>query len=179
MMTKADDEDSANSTKCWICDNAYADGDVKEKDHCHITGKYRGSVHRGCNIDVKLNQKIPVVFHNIKNYDSHLITQKLGKFNFKINVIPNGLEKYMNFSIDNKLSFIGSFQFLSSSLDSIVKNLGKDDFKYFSQEFGNKVLGLVKQKEFYLFEYMSDFGKFKEELPCKEKFYSSLTSKKN
>ena len=177
-MTKADDEDSANSTKCWICDNAYADGDVKEKDHCHITGKYRGSVHRGCNIDVKLNQKIPVVFHNIKNYDSHLITQKLGKFNFKINVIPNGLEKYMNFSIDNKLSFIDSFQFLSSSLDSIVKNLGKDDFKYFGQEFGNKVLGLVKQKEFYLFEYMSDFEKFKEELPCKEKFYSSLTGKK-
>ena len=81
----------------------------------------------------------------------------------------------MNFSIDNKLSFIDSFQFLSSSLDSI----GKDDFKYFSQEFGNKVLGLVKQKEFYLFEYMSDFEKFKEELPCKEKFYSSLTGKKN
>ena len=74
-MTKADDEDSANSTKCWICDNAYADGDVKEKDRCHITGKYRGSVHRGCNIDVKLNQKFPVVFHNIKNYDSDLITQ--------------------------------------------------------------------------------------------------------
>ena len=55
---------------------------------------------------------------------------KLGKFNLKINVTPNGLEMYMSFSINNKLRFIDSFQFLSSSLDSLVKNLGKDDFKY-------------------------------------------------
>ena len=56
--------------------------------------------------------------------------QELGKFNLKINVIPNGLEKFMSFTISNKLSFIDSFQFLSSSLDSLVKNLKKIDFKY-------------------------------------------------
>ena len=43
--------------------------------------------------------------------------QELGKFNLKINVISNGLEKYMKFSVNNKLVFIDSFQFLSSSLD--------------------------------------------------------------
>ena len=59
--------------------------------------------------------------------------QELGKFNLKINVMPNELEKYMSFSIDNKLSFIDSFQYLCSSLDSLVKNLAKDDFKYLSQ----------------------------------------------
>ena len=59
--------------------------------------------------------------------------QKLGKFNFKINAIPNGLEKYMKFNINNKLIFIDSFQVLSSSLDSLVQNLGKNDFKYLSQ----------------------------------------------
>ena len=74
---------------------------------------------------------------------------------------------YMSFSINSKLSFIDSFQFPSSSLDSLVKNLGKDDFKYFSQEFNNKVLDLVKQKEFYPYEYMTDFKKFKEQLPNK------------
>ena len=116
VMTKEDNEDFKNSTKCWICDNDYVDNDVKVRDHCHITGKYRGSAHRDCNINVKLNHKIPVVFHNLKNYDSHLIIQELGKFNLKINVIQSGLEKYMNFSINNKLSFIDSFQFLSSSL---------------------------------------------------------------
>ena len=101
--------------------------------------------------------------------------QELGKFNLKINVIPNGLEKYMSFSTNNKLSFIDNFQFLSSSLESLVKNLGKDDFKYLSQGFDNNVLGLVKQKGFYSYEYMTDFKKFKEQLPSKEKFYSSLT----
>ena len=58
--------------------------------------------------------------------------QKLGKFNFKINLIPNGLEKYMSFNINNKLAIIDSFQFLSYSLDSLVKSLVKDDFKYLS-----------------------------------------------
>ena len=88
------------------------------------------------------------------------------------------MEKYMGFSINKKLSFIDSFQFLSSSLDNLVKNLGSDDFKYLSQGFGNSVLNLIKQKRFYPYEYMNDFEKFKEKLPRKEKFYSSLTGKK-
>ena len=138
-MTKQDNDDIENSTKWWTCDKDYIDTDVKVRDHCHISGKYRGSAHRDCNINVKLNQKILLVFHNLENYDSHLIMKELGKFNFKINVIPNGLEKYMSFSINNKLSFIDSFRFLSSPLDSLVKNLNKDDFKYFSQEFDNDV----------------------------------------
>ena len=58
----------------------------------------------------------------------------------------------MTFTINNKLSFIDSFQFLSSSLNSLVKNLNKNDFKYFSQVFDNNVLDLVKQKGFYLHE---------------------------
>ena len=59
--------------------------------------------------------------------------QELGKFNLKISVIPNGLKKCMSFTINNKLSFIDSFQFLSSSWDSLIKHLNKDDFKYLSQ----------------------------------------------
>ena len=55
------------------------------------------------------------------------IMQELGKFNFKINVIPNGLEKYISFKIKNKLAFIDSFQFLNSLLDILVKNVGKVD----------------------------------------------------
>ena len=172
VMTKKDNEDFENSTKCWIYDNDYIDNDVKVTDRCHITGKYRASTHRGCNIIVKLNYKIPVVFHNLRNYDSNLIMQELGKFSLKTNVIPTGLEKYMSISISNKLSFIDSFQFLSSSLDSLVKNLNKDDFMYFSQESDNNVLDLVKQKRFYPYEYMSDFKKFKKGLPRKENFYS-------
>ena len=98
-----------------------------------------------------------------KNYNSHLIIQELGKFSFKINVIPNGLGKYMSFNINNMLTFIDSFQFLGSPLDILVRNLGKVDFKYLSQEFDSDVLDLLKQKGFYPYEYMSSFKKFKEE----------------
>ena len=80
--------------------------------------------------------------------------EELGKFNLKINVTPNVLEKYFSFAINNKLNFIHSFQFLSSFSDSLVKNLSKDDFKYLIQESDNNVLDLVKQKGFYPYEYM-------------------------
>ena len=72
--------------------------------------------------------------------------RELGKFNVKVNVIPNRLEKYMSFTINNKLSFIDIIQFLSSSFNSLVKNLNKDNFKYLCQEFDNNVLDLVKKK---------------------------------
>ena len=75
--------------------------------------------------------------------------QGLSKFNLEINVIPNGLKKYMRSPINDKLSIIDSFQFLSSSLDNLVRSLGKDALKYLNQEFDDNVLGLVKQKRFY------------------------------
>ena len=53
--------------------------------------------------------------------------QEFGKFNIKISFIPNGLEKYMRFTIKDKLRFIDRFQLLSSSLDSLVKILNKND----------------------------------------------------
>ena len=61
----------------------------------------------------------------------------------------------MSFTINNMVRFIDSFQFVSSSLDSLVENLSKNDFKYSSQEF-DIILDLVKQKEFYPYEYMND-----------------------
>ena len=120
-------------------------------------------------ISLKVNHKIPAAFHNLKNYDFLFIMQELSKFDLKISVITNGLEKYMSFTNNNKLCFIGNFQFLISSLDGLGKNLNKDDFKYISQEFDNCVLDLDKQKGFYPYEYMSDFEKFSEELPSKER----------
>ena len=82
---------------------------------------------------------------------------ELGKFNLKINGIPNGLEKHLSFSINNQLGFNDRFQFLSSSLDRLVKNLGEDDFKYLSQEFDNNISDVVKQNGFTPYEHMRDF----------------------
>ena len=75
---------------------------------------------------------------------------ELGKINFKINVIPNGLEIYMSFNVDNKFIFIDIFQFLSSSLDSLVNSLGENDLNYLNEELDSKLLDLVKQKCFIL-----------------------------
>ena len=168
VMTKKDNEDFQNSTTCRICDNNYIDNDVKERNHCLIFGKYKGSAHTDCNINFKLNHKIPVVFHNLKKYDSHLIIQKLSKFILGINFIPNGLEKYVGFSINKKLSFIDIFQFQSSSLVSL-KKINKDDFNYLNQEFDKNKLNLVK-KGFYSYQYMSDFEKFIKNCQAKKSF---------
>ena len=119
------------------------------------------------------------MFNNLKKYDFHLIIQELGKFNLETNVSPNGLEKYMSFTINNKLCFIERFQPLCSSLDSLVKNLDENDFKYLSQELDNNVLDLIKQEGFDPYGYMSHFESFKEELPSEEKFYSLVNDRKN
>ena len=65
VMTKKDNEDFKNSTKCWICDHIYVEGNVKVTDHFHIIGKYKRYAHRACNINVELNYKISTVFHNL------------------------------------------------------------------------------------------------------------------
>ena len=51
----------------------------KVRDHCHLTGKYRGPAHNTCNINVTQKQSnfIPFIFHNFSNYDCHLFFKKL------------------------------------------------------------------------------------------------------
>ena len=81
-----------SSNKCWIY-NSFAAEDNKVGDHDHVTGKHRGSAHWSCNINLKLTKKVLLIYHNLKVYDSHLVMQEIGKFDVKINVIPDGLEK--------------------------------------------------------------------------------------
>ena len=71
--------------------------DEKVRDHCHITGKFRGAAHRSCNINLQLTKKVPVIFQNLRGYDSHLIFCRLNKFDIKISVMANELEEYMAF----------------------------------------------------------------------------------
>ena len=98
------------------------------RDHCHVTGNYRGSAHNACNRSYRLTNKIRVIFHNLRGYDSHLIIQEIEKYNKVINVIPNNMQKYMAFMIERNLIFIDSFQFMSLSLSYLANNLPKDGF---------------------------------------------------
>ena len=77
------------SNSCWICEKLIANDDEKVRDHCHVTGKFRGAAKWSCNINLQ--------FHNLRGCDSHLIFCELKNFDVKISVIPNGLEKYLAF----------------------------------------------------------------------------------
>ena len=104
----------------------------------------------------------------------YILLWRTWQIQFQKNVVPNRLEKYLSFSLDNDLVFIESFLFFiwKFLLDSLVKNsLYKNDFKHFSQEFDIEVLDLVKQKEFYPYEYNSSFEKFWKTLSGKNEFY--------
>ena len=152
--------------KCHIYNKKYTDKDVRVRDHCHGTGKFRGSTQQECNLKLRIKPedvKIPVIFHNLRGYDSHFIMQQIGQIaknhayknkkgeeqHLKINAILNNMEKYMTFMSGNHLNFIGSFQFMSSSLDKLVSNLPKEDLKYTSEEFTGKKLSLMSQKGVY------------------------------
>ena len=167
IMTDEEEEQFQLRNTCWISEKLIED--KKVRDHCHITGKVRSAAHWSCNINLQLTKKVPIIFHNLWGYDSHLIFCELKKFDVKIDVIPNRLEKYMEFILNKNLVFIDSMQFMNSSLEKLVKNLS--DFKYLTEEFGSKNLELLKQKDAYPYQYMDSFKRFSEEkLPDKNIF---------
>ena len=77
-MTTEDEKNYQDSQDSWIC-NEKLDTD-KVRDHCHITGKYRGAVHSQCNLKLKIPKKLPIIFHNLQNYDEHIIFKEQNNF---------------------------------------------------------------------------------------------------
>ena len=92
-----EEEQSHWSNTCWICEKLVDDDDEIVRDHCHVTGKFRGAAQWSCTINLQLTKKVPVIFHNLRGYSGHLIFDELSKFDVNIDVIPNGLEKHMAF----------------------------------------------------------------------------------
>ena len=128
-MSKEEQHLFQQSNSCRIFKKRFDNDEEKVRDHCQVTGKFRGSAHKICNVNFQLTKNVPAIFHNLKGYDSHLIFNELDKFDVKIKVIPNGLEKYMAFFLNKNLVFIDSMQFMNSSLDKPVKHLSDEDFK--------------------------------------------------
>ena len=95
IMSEKEEHLFQQSNSCWICKKHIDNDEEKVRDHCHITGKFRGAAHWDCNINFPLTKKVSVIFHNWRGYDSHLIFNELEKFDVKFSVIPNGLEKYI------------------------------------------------------------------------------------
>ena len=124
------------ASRCHICFKQFGDSKKgpKAPDHCHYTGRYRGPIHRNPSY-------IPVVFHNLSGYDTHLFIRELGMHSRDtMEVIAKNKENYISFSVEVavdkyvdklgtekekliKLRFINSFKFMASSLDSLTRNL--------------------------------------------------------
>ena len=60
------------SNSCWICKNLIDNDEEKVRYHCHITAKVRGAAHWNGNINFQLTKKVPLIFHNLRGYDSHM-----------------------------------------------------------------------------------------------------------
>ena len=181
VMTPTDKKQFAEATHCYLCEEPFLSEQEKCRDHCHLSGKYRHAMHMTCNLLFKPPTFIPVVFHGLRNFDSHIICQALGKYSGKIACIPQNMERYMSFSFQN-LRFIVFFQFLSASLDSLVENLKSNSenleqiFKHFFSEFDRKGdAHLLLQKNAFPYDYLDSETRFEEtEFPPIECFYSSI-----
>ena len=187
VMTASDEKDFQNAKKCWICQKRYKrdEGEnIPVRDHCHMTGKYRGSAHKTCNFRLQISAeriKIPVIFHNLKGYDSHFIIEKLGDIikqePLDVKVIATNAEKYTAIYLDKHLAFIDSYQFMASPLANLAKNLPDEKYIYTSEAFEGERLALMKAKGVYPYDYMDSEAKFSQtQLPKRDDFYSLLTN---
>lgn len=175
------------ATHCYLWEKPFYEDEEKwrkVRDHNHATGEYRGAAHNQCNLNEKCSTHIPVFFHNLRGYDSHLIMQGIHRFAEKksIGVVPNNMEQYVSFQLRN-LRFLDSLRFLGvgASLDALASNL--IEFPHLKEHF-SKVwsfknsddMKLLCQKGLYPYSYMNSFSKFEEKsLPARGGFKNDLS----
>jgi hypothetical protein len=152
---------------CHVCGKPLNGDSVR--DHFHITSRYRGAAHNSCNLKLRMSAvktHIPVVFHNLWGYDSHLIMQAISQEQGQVTCIPYNMEKYISFSL-RSLRFIDSAQFLQASLNKLVIACPKEAFAI-TQTFQPNNTDLLMKKWVYPYEYMRFWDSI-------EVFYNQLT----
>ena len=161
IMTEKDEDYYKINNICRFCEKNIESDKVRE--HCHLTGNYRGPAHNTCNINVTQKQSnfIPFVFHNFSDYDCHmffkrLVKKKKNKVDFEIITKTN--EEYISVTY-GCISFLDSYRFLSSGLDSLVKTLVDNSHKTlkdFEEEIvdNDEILSIVNEIKLLITEDM-------------------------
>ena len=187
LITHEEEQEFQEATVCHICEELLHDDKVR--DHCHLTGRYRGAAHSKCNLGFKLPDFYPVIFHNLSGYDTHMFIKDLAETPGKIDCISKTEEKYISFTktiivgafakngkkieVKRKIRFIDSLKFMASSLEKLVNNL--DNYPNLQRHFVGDQLELVKRKGVYPYDYMNCFERLSETcLPPIECWYSRL-----
>ena len=181
-----------NATHCSICGIGFFptndDKFVKDVDHDHLTGEFRGIAHKNCNLRYNIKPKsfkIPIFFHNGEHYDFHLLITTLGEYinknQQKIRILPHNTENYMSIHWGNHYVFKDSFHFLSSSLASLTDNLadkGSENFTHLNMYYKENACHLL-QKGYFPYRWFDSIEKFEyTELPAREHFDNSLNNEK-
>ena len=101
-LTKEQEDNYNKENTCYICKQDF-NNDMKVRDHCHFTGKYRGAAHNKCNLRYKIPKNSPVIFHNKSTYDYHFIIKELAcEFDGNFECLRENTEKYITFSVPIK-----------------------------------------------------------------------------
>ena len=177
---------SLDQTTCWLCEKEFKLKDVKEnpfvKDHCHLSGKFRGLAHNNCNLNARKAHTsfVPILFHNFSGYDCHLIFEKLVNMatekNMKINendIIAKSSENFISVKI-GCLKFLDSYRFLDASLDKLSTTLKS----FPSLDANGMEDDLFKRKMAYPYEKGKTIESFYEPLKLGREDYFS-TSKQS
>ncbi|CAB3987042.1 uncharacterized transposon-derived, partial [Paramuricea clavata] len=203
-MTEKDKKNYTGSNNCYACNiqfgtvrinewNGKEEKVIKCRDHCHITGKYRGAACDKCNLRMRTPKFVPILFHNLESYDAHLFVKSLGFSEGDINCIPKTDEKYISFSkkipmetiispdgektLYLEMRFIDSYKFTLASLDSLANTLGEDDFRTLESQMKHSGIELLKRKGVFPYEFMTGYDKLQyDKLPSKKEFYSKLNN---
>lgn len=192
VMTHDDVVKHERATECYICKYPFAapnserkaKANVKVRDHDHITGAYRGAAHSHCNLQLRRTYKVPVIIHNFRGYDSHLLVRAMGLFKDRqIQVIGQTMEKYLTMSWGQHIVFKDSLQFLNCSLNGLVECLrksGRGKFTHLLGEFkkthdDDAHIDLLLRKGVYPYDYMGSAERLQEKaLPPRKAFTSLL-----
>ncbi|KAK3931642.1 LOW QUALITY PROTEIN: hypothetical protein KUF71_007457 [Frankliniella fusca] len=181
-MSEEQEKDFQKATNCYMCGDAVPRAGVKKvRDHdwSKAEHNYRGAACQyPCNLNLKRKTYIPVLMHNLKNYDAHMVLSEIGQLSdgSDISVIPRNKEKYVSFQW-GVLRFLDSLGFLNSSLDRLIADLTDDDMSLLKSIYPAKeTRALVSRKGVYPYSYFDSFAKFKEtSLPPPEAFKNDLT----
>jgi len=169
MMTDEDKINFDGATRCWICQKDFVDGDQKVRDHCRYSGKFRGAAHNSFNLLFRKPKHVPVFFHNLSGYDSHLFIKSLGKGEGRINCIRSNEEKHISFSktiINGEtkkkfdIRFVDSYKFMMASLYKLVGN--SNDFPIISENFPEQSWELLLRKGVFPYDWFNSLEKFNE-----------------